>query len=250
MRITTLGTSHGDATYCRFSSSTLVETGGALYLVDAGAPADALLVRAGKKPKSLRAVFVTHMHEDHASGLPSLYKALTKGPGPEGQCTRIFLPDSRVLPALEAWVRALRLRWPSPLVAFDAVREGSFYTDELIRVAAAGNRHIQDEHGTLSFSFRWEAEGKRVIFTGDLRSDFSDFPRWAREEPCDLCVCEATHYAPEAALPVLKDCPIRRLVLNHVHNPWHGEGEALLRAHYATLPYPVAVAHDGDVFEL
>ena len=37
MRLTTLGTSHGDPTECRFSASTLVQTGGAGYLVDAGA---------------------------------------------------------------------------------------------------------------------------------------------------------------------------------------------------------------------
>ena len=48
MRITTLGTSHGDPTYCRFNSSNLIEIAEASYLIDAGAPVDALLVRAAK----------------------------------------------------------------------------------------------------------------------------------------------------------------------------------------------------------
>ena len=78
MRITTLGTSHGDHTYCRFNSSTLFESGNRLYLFEAGAPANGLLVRAGKDVCSIKAVFITHMHEDHAGGLPGLIKSLLK----------------------------------------------------------------------------------------------------------------------------------------------------------------------------
>ena len=62
MQITTLGTSHGDHTYCRFNSSTLFETGGRSYLVDSGEPVNGLMIRAGKPFAALRAVVVTHMH--------------------------------------------------------------------------------------------------------------------------------------------------------------------------------------------
>ena len=77
MRITTLGTSHGDHTYCRFNSSTLVDVGGELYLIDAGEPVTALLVRAGISPERLRAVLITHMHSDHVNGLPKMRSAYT-----------------------------------------------------------------------------------------------------------------------------------------------------------------------------
>ena len=68
MKITTLGTSHGDATYCRFNSSTLYESAGNLYLIDCGEPADALLIRANKETWKLKAIFITHMHVDHMKG--------------------------------------------------------------------------------------------------------------------------------------------------------------------------------------
>ena len=48
MKIITLGTSHGDSTVSRFNSSTLYETDGVLYLVDASAPTEALIKRCGK----------------------------------------------------------------------------------------------------------------------------------------------------------------------------------------------------------
>ena len=52
MRITTQGTSHGNHTYNRFNSSTLVEVDDVSYLIDAGAPANGLRIGSavlGKK---------------------------------------------------------------------------------------------------------------------------------------------------------------------------------------------------------
>ena len=80
MRIYTLGTSHGNSTHSRFNSSTAYETNGVLYLVDAGAPVEALLRRKGLFCRDVRAVFVTHMHDDHAGGLSGLSKQVIKYP--------------------------------------------------------------------------------------------------------------------------------------------------------------------------
>ena len=249
MKITTLGTSHGDHTYCRFNSSTLIEIAERSYLVDSGEPVNGLMIRAGKPVHLLRAVFVTHMHEDHVGGLPDLIKALIKRPH-EGQETRVFLPETGAPEALATWVAAMHVVWPSPLVGLQVTAPGQIFDDGVLRVQAVGTAHMEG-YGVPSFGYVLEAEGKRVVFTGDLKGDFSDFPAVAREEPSDLCFCEATHYPPETAAPILTRCPIARLVFTHVHDPWHGaDGEQRLRALYADLPFPLAIAHDGDVFEV
>ena len=247
MRITTLGTSHGDHTYCRFNSSTLFEVDSLSYLVDCGEPVNGLMIRAGKPFAKLQAVFVTHMHEDHVGGLPDLIKALIKYSADDRQ-VRVFLPEAAATAPLEGWLNAMHLAWPSPEVGLRVVPgEGAVFDDGTCSVTAARTRHMGA--GSIpSFAYILEAEGKRVVSTGDLQADFSDFPNVARREPCDLCLCEITHFKPETALPVLMDCPIRRLVLNHVHNPWHGDGEARLREILAPLPFPFEVAHDGDEF--
>ena len=212
MRIITQGTSHGNHTYNRFNSSTLVEVEDVSYLIDAGAPANGLMIRANKEFHKLQAVFITHMHEDHTGGLPGVIKTLLKKPQ-DDQHTMVLLPEENAISPLEGWLKAMHLKWPS-------------------------------------FSFILDRFRKRVVFTGDLSHDFSDFPLIARRETSDICVCEMTHFSPETALPILKECPIKHLIFNHIHDPWHGKGEATLKEIFKSLPYPYTIAHDGDVFEI
>ncbi len=249
MLITTLGTSHGNHTYCRFHSSTLFEIGDRSYLVDAGDPAAALMIRGGKDFDRLKAVFVTHMHEDHVSGLPGVIKALLKYPA-DGKHTDVFLTEASAVPGLDAWLEAQHLAWPNDAITVRTTAPGDVFDDGVLQVAAEPTQHLKHPDFPISFSYVLRAEGKRIVYTGDLCSDFSDFPRAAQDEPCDVCICEATHYKPEEALPVLQQSPIGRLILNHIHDPWHGDGEQTLKDILSDLPYPVAVAHDGDEFEV
>jgi len=248
MLITTLGTSHGNHTYCRFNSTTLVESGDRSYLVDCGEAGHALMVRAGKAPEQLSAAFVTHMHQDHVGGVPDLIKRLVKY-AEEGRVTSVYLPEREAVSALGAWLRAMHVKWPSPVVAVRVSHPGPLYDDGCVQVAGLETGHMRG-FDAPSFAFAFACEGKRVVFTGDLRGDFSDFPELVRSEPCAACVCEITHFKPETALPVLAQCEIGQLILNHVHDPWHGEGEQRLKALMRALPYPVHIAHDGDVFTI
>ncbi len=63
-----------------------------MYLIDAGPPADGLIIRQGKDVKRLNGVFITHMHEDHAGSLPGIVKCLNRHPY-EDQHTHFVLPQ-------------------------------------------------------------------------------------------------------------------------------------------------------------
>lgn len=106
VKIITLGTSHGDPTLSRFNSSTLFEINDKLYLIDAGAPANALMIRKGLILQKLQAIFITHMHEDHVGGLPGLIKSLIKRPAAE-QHTDIFLPEAVAIDRLIGWMQCM-----------------------------------------------------------------------------------------------------------------------------------------------
>lgn len=248
MKFMTLGTSHGEPTLTRFNTSTLLESGDAAYLFDAGAPVNALLIRHGVPFAKLRHLFVTHMHEDHVGGIPGLVKSFVKYPVP-GQRLVIHLPEREGIDAVLGFIRATHRGWPEGLVSFDVIEPGMVWEDGDVRIRAFPTRHLENERQAFpSFGFVIESGGRRVVYTGDLKFDFSDFPRDEFGSEAD-CFCECTHFPLERAVELLAGLPIRSMVFIHVADRWHGEeGEAEFRRLTEKLPFPVSLAHDGDEF--
>lgn len=249
MKFVTLGTSHGDPTRERFNTSTLLDAEECGILFDAGAPVNALLIRRGVPFGRLRHLFVTHMHEDHIGGIPGLLKSFVKYPVP-GQRLTVHLPEEAGIEAILGFLRATHRMPPEELVGFDVLSPGAVYRENGVTVRAVPTRHMENEglSGVPSFGFCIESEGSRVIYTGDFRFDFADFPRGEFKQPAG-CICECTHFPLERAVEVLGALPVRKLVCTHVADRWHGgEGEAEFRRLVSALPFPVALAHDGDEF--
>nr|MBQ4317816.1 hypothetical protein [Clostridia bacterium] len=82
-------------------------------------------------------------------------------------------------------------------------------------------------------------------------------PKVSSEMHFDVCICEATHYQPESAMPLLMRANFDRLIFSHIADRWHihvgsawevNNGEKTLLNCCKGLPYPVVVAHDGDEF--
>lgn len=248
MKIYTLGTSHGDATVSRFHSSVLYEIGENLYLADCGEPVTALMIRKGFDFDRLKAVWITHMHSDHMGGLPALLKHIFKHRKAQDRVS-VFLPEASAPAAISEWLGAMHIGFLEAKAAMAVIHPGEIYADGAVSVSAVATRHMDYLGAFPSYAFDLRAGEKRVLHTGDLKGDFSDFPRVAQSEPFDLCLCEATHYRMKDALPALKTAKIKRMVFIHIMQRYHFErGEALLFGECRALPYPVSVAHDGDVF--
>ena len=250
MRITTLGTSNGDSTYNRFNSSTLLELNDSLYLIDCGAPCEGLLRRAGKDFTKIRAIFITHMDNDHVGGLTELYKEIIKY-ARYYQHTHIYLAEDAA-EAFFVWAGAMRLSRREDVFTFHVVKPGEIYKDENITVEAYPTDHIPYAPvKPVSFAFSVSYEGKRLLHTGDLRDDFTDYPTVLFEEHFDLLLCECTHYKPEVAMPSFLKTKADRMIFIHVAERWHGTaGEMDFYQSYKPIPVPFLLAHDGDVFEV
>ncbi len=259
MLITTLGTSHGSHTMTRNNSATLIETDGVGYLVDCGEPVAASYRRAGKDFGALRALFVTHLHADHVGGLAQLTNMLKHGRGEE-QTVTYCLPSEgieRIRAYLEALYIAPELR---PLtLELCGVDEGPCYEDERLTVAALPTGHLETagrqyaERGLpnrgQAFSYIMQLEGRRIAFSGDQPRDFRYLGRLLAD-PLDLLVMEMTHIRPDEILPWLGEQPVRKLLLTHIWDPWHGPGEDRLREMcFEHLPFPFTIARDGMEIE-
>jgi len=240
MRIITLGTSHGACEKGQFCSAELLEAGGVLYLIDCGAPVEGLLTNMDVPVSDINAVFVTHMHDDHASGLTSIIKRFATYQ--KDRSITIYLPEENGITALKAWSAALHQNL-SERVTLSHIKPGLFFDDGNIKAYAIPTDHIR---GYETYAFMFEGEGKRVLFSGDLTSDLHDLPCVLTETDLDAVVLELTHYKSDEHIDKLAAVRTKQLIFNH-RAQWNVNR---LNRVLDRIAAKVAVASDLDVFEI
>lgn len=247
MKLTFLGTSHGVPAADRYCSCAMLETGGVIYLIDAGAPVADLLIRRGIPYTALRAIFTTHAHGDHTNGLLNLCD-LSNWHFRDASYD-VFLTEQALADTLKTMIAIQDCALDEQRIRLHVVGAGPVYSDENLTVIAIPTRHMESV-GRPSYAYIIEAEGKRLIFTGDLHGgDAADFPAIAKAEPSDLIVCEMAHFSHEVAFGHLADCPTKRVFFNHV---WYNYEQSMAGIEAAKGKYPFAVCAvaDGDEFIL
>lgn len=254
MKIITLGTGAGNPSLIRNCSSTYLEFGGRGYLIDAGGPVTANFVRNKIDINCIRAVFLTHMHEDHFGGLTGFLKnRMVDGPycpfmrpDWQGFWPEVWLPQQDAIEAFDNLMKVQFRGYQRQRIIYRLVTEGAFYDDGFLKVTAIPNHHFRWRGEMLpSFCYLMEAEGKKVLFTGDLAADLHDFPTEAAKD-ADIVFCEYTHFNPFERVEYFKNIKPGKLVFYHVA----GANEAKHPEFAALLDYPSVVAKDGDIFEV
>lgn len=207
MKITFIGSSHGVPEPNRKCTSIMIEVGENVYFIDMGTPAiDALRTR-GISIDAVKGIFITHMHGDHTNGLIQFVDLITwyfKTPDPA-----IHLPIMDAAKVIDDWLE-VTLNGTEKKIDYREVKEGPLFDDGAIKVTA-----IATQHCLKSYAYLVEAEGKAVLFTGDLRNPGVDFPSVAMEKPLDLLVCESAHFSATDYLPVLEKCDVKKVCVTH-----------------------------------
>jgi len=181
--ITLLGTGARRPIIDRLGPSTLIRTGDIRLLFDAGRGVPIRLTQAGVPLRDVNAVFLTHLHSDHVSGLADLW--LTGWlPPPYGQRSvpfRVYGPrlrpdrHARDDDHLErAHAADIRIRIADELLppagaAIEAtdVTESIVFDRDGVRVTVFGV-----DHGELikpSLGYRVDFGGRSVVLSGDTR---------------------------------------------------------------------------------
>jgi|GEM_PF-6354081 len=210
MKITFVGTASGRTSAERAASCLYVETGSGNFLIDAGDGAARGIVRLGIPFHAVGALFISHMHPDHASGLIPLlqqfYLAERTDPltvylpasaaGKMEDLLSLFWMDSR------KWPFDLRLtRWETGV----PVRTGNFE----IRPLENGHLPARGE----SFSFILREGGKQCVYTADV--DGLGHLRKAGGRT-DLLISECTHIGVDDILRFSVENSISQIVVTHI----------------------------------
>ena len=217
MNFTFLGTSHGVPSEIRYTSSYMLEIGENIYIFDAGAPVADLLLRKDKPLTSVKALFNSHFHGDHIYGglqLISLcnwyYKtAETEVYLPHPEFVKFF---SDILEATDGEI--------SPRIKINSFAEGVIFDDGIIKVSAIPTMHNYNEkYGKNAYAFLIEAEGKSILFTGDMSSDLAsnDFPQIAYERHIDMIVSECAHFPVSKLEECMAKVNTDIFAVSHIH---------------------------------
>lgn len=233
MKLTFIGTSHGVPEPERRCSCTMIEVSGRYYFIDMGTQAIEDLIHRGISIDAVKAIFITHPHGDHTNGLISFVDLVNwyfKTAEPA-----VYFPDESLVTGMKAWISGGKdLREG---IHFNVFEEGVICDDGFVKVTA-----IATQHCPHSFAFLVEAEGKKVLFTGDLKHPTVDFPKVAFEEELDLIIVESAHFSSDATEAVLENAKVKRVLHNHISPRW---AEDLARMAKNEHHYQYGKAFDG-----
>jgi ribonuclease BN (tRNA processing enzyme) len=159
--------------------------------------------------------FLTHLHDDHTAGLPSLmsfaYTTRTQPMTIHGPPQTFRLVESALAYlSVSAEIRAAESpgRFAPLERVFEAreIDEGVLFDDGFVEVSAVENTHFNLEGGSpaarhRSYSYRFRTPFKTIVFTGDTGPS-SEVERFAKD--ADILVAEIVPVKDIASVPAFR----------------------------------------------
>lgn len=246
----------------RKHTSFAIEKDGELYWFDAGEGCSYTAHLMGLNLLSVHNIFISHTHMDHVGGLANLIWTILKL---DWRLEKLGVIREKALkkidvfiPNMETWegvVKILGMTEDRNKRGYDIrardIQDGGLYNQKGFKVTALHNTHIPRKEGEpwRSFSFLIEAEGKKIVYSGDVGS-IRDIDPLIKS--CDLLLMENGHHKVEDVCYHIKDndLDVRMLGFIHVGGDIIRNKELELHKARAILGDRVFITEDGMTMEI
>ncbi|MCX7834546.1 MAG: phosphoribosylamine--glycine ligase [bacterium] len=217
--LTILGSSSGNPSPNRNTSSYWLDVDGEGYLLDCGEGTSRSILQNNIDALKLRAIFITHTHPDHCAGLPMLLQMLHLSERHDN--LPIYLPSDKI-PVIALMLQHMYLI-PGRLsfqYLFKPLGDEP-YEDERIQVLPFRTNHLEkyreyaEPLGIVckSYGLQVRISDRMLLYPSDIPS-LLDVPNVLDE--IDLLLIESTHIHPNQVAKIAREHKIPRVILTHV----------------------------------
>ena len=240
----------------RHHTALAIEINGKIYWFDAGETCSYTAHLLGVDLLSVSDIFISHSHIDHIGGLSNLLFNINKLTLVKNECPKfgdvtVYMPNGEIFDSVMKISGISEEGHDNKYKTIEKrITDGIIFEDENIAVEAIHNNHLpKTDDEWCSFSFLINAEGKRIVYSGDV-GGFEDLAPFIKDG-CYALFMETGHHFPENICQKITDSgyDVKKLYFLHHGRKILYDYDGELAKCQKIIP-TVTFCNDKDVFAM
>ncbi|MGB2698262.1 MAG: MBL fold metallo-hydrolase, partial [Candidatus Zixiibacteriota bacterium] len=205
------------------------------YLFDCGEGISSSILRFDVDYNRINAIFITHTHSDHISGLFLLLQMMYLS-GRENPL-KLYLPEEAI-PGVKNFLNLIYL-FPEKLsfdLYFHSMNPGLFFEDSDLKVFGYPNKHLIDNKELIekkgisnkmeSFCLEIKFDDKRIVYSGDV-GVLEDLEMISRD--ADFLLTECMHINLDELIKLIIKNKVKKVIFTHIPPEMEKEKDEIVR---------------------